>query len=90
MFWKYIFPVILCLLTAWFIRKFLCYVEHGSSKEERLPRLIVIIICLLAFAPIVNYIAFIATIFSALCIEEIQFREKPFKNEKLQKWLLKE
>ena len=91
MFWKYIFPVILCLLLAWFIRKFLCIKPFRNSEEQRIPRLWIILLCLLAFVPILDYIIFGGTVIGLLAFADcadIEFRKKPFKSEKLQKWLL--
>ena len=87
MFWKYIFPLILCILLAIFARKFLCYREP-HTEAQRMPRLLVIVICLLGFAPIINYIIFVSGVFAFILIDEVEWREKPFKNEKLQKWLM--
>lgn len=91
MFLKYILPVLLCLLLAFFIRKFLCIRGYRNSEEKRIPRIWIILLCLIAFAPIVNYMVFVVTIFCLiLCCDasNIHFREKPFKNEKFQNWLL--
>lgn len=87
MFWKYVFPIILCLLLAWFIRKFLCI----GINERRVPRLFIIILCILGFMPVLNYALFILIVVTLLIFPDaidITFREKPFKNEKLQKWLI--
>ena len=92
MFWKYWFAVLMCCLIALFTRKFLCVKEYRSSEEERIPRIWIIILILAGFIPIVNYIIigilliiFVGSIIEGDCL---YMREKPFKNERFQKWLL--
>ena len=92
MFWKYWFAVLLCCLFAWFMRKFLCTKEYKNSKEERIPRIWIILMVLIGFIPIVNYVlvAIMVVILGTASIdgEILYMRKEPFKNKKLQKWLL--
>lgn len=92
MFWKYWFAVLLCCLIAWFVRKFLCTKEYRSSEEERIPRIWTFLLILIGFVPIVNYVLGAAMIVilvtAAIDGDLLYMREEPFKNKKLQKWLL--
>lgn len=93
MFWSYTFPLLLCFFLAWFIRKFLCTKEYERSAEEhRIPRLWMILLMACGFIPIINFIVFIIvfiTILVRTSSNELYFRDKPFKNEKFQNWLMK-
>lgn len=92
MFWRYWFAVLLCCLIAWFIRKFLCTKEYRSSEEERIPRIWTIFLILVGFIPIANYVFVVIMIIllgaAYLDGDALYMREEPFKNKKLQKWLL--
>ena len=93
MFWKYIFPLLLCFFLAWFIRKFLCTKEWSTSIEaSRIPRLWIILLMACGFIPIANYIVFIlvlGAITLAILVKDLYLRDKPFKNEKFRNWLMK-
>lgn len=93
MFWSYTFPLLLCFFLAWFIRKFLCTKEYSRSTEEyRIPRLWMILLMACGFIPIINFIVFIIvfiTILVRTSSNDLYFRDKPFKNEKFQNWLMK-
>jgi hypothetical protein len=93
MFWKYIFPLLLCFFLAWFIRKFLCTKEYRRDAEEcRIPRLWMILLMACGFIPIANYIVFgfvLILIIIVICEGDLYLRDKPFKNEKFQNWLMK-
>lgn len=92
MFWKYIFPVILCFVFTLLIRKF---VEFEVEYEEwrRPPRMLILIIIALGFAPILNY--FVALIEIILFIVVLAtdgkdtFRICKLKDTKINKWLFK-
>ena len=94
MFWKYIFPLLLCFFLAWFMRKFLC-TKKGSrrdAEECRIPRLWMFLLMACGFIPIANYIIFVMVLIAIILIlsdGDLDFREKPFKNEKFQNWLMK-
>ena len=93
MFWKYIFPLLLCFFLAWFIRKFLCTKGYRRDEEEfRIPRLWIILLMAAGFIPIANYAIFgivLVVIIVLQASDELHFRSKPFKNEKFHNWLMK-
>ena len=92
MFWKYIFPIILCFVFTLLFRKFVEF-EVEYKKWKRPPRLLVLIVIALGFAPVLNYfIAFaeITLFIIALTSDEkdtIRIRE--LKDTKINKWLFK-
>lgn len=92
MFWKYIFPVILCLVFALLIRKFVEF-EADYKEWKRPPRILILIVIALGFAPIFNYfIAFIEILLfiTALLLgEEGSLRIRELKDTKTNKWLFK-
>lgn len=92
MFWKYLFPLFLCFFLAWFIRKFLCTITVLGRKERRIPRIWIIFIMLGGFIPIVNYVVAVLVITFVIIssgMGDLEMRKEPFKNKKLQNWLLK-
>lgn len=92
MFWKYIFPIILCFVFTLLFRKFVEF-EIEYKKWKRPPRLFVLIVIALGFAPILNYfIALIEVIlFMIILISDGKdtFRIRELKDTKINKWLFK-
>lgn len=92
MFWKYIFPIILCFVFTLLIRKFVEF-EVEYKEWKRPPRLLVLIVIALGFAPVLNY--FIALVEIVLFIIVLAsdgkdtFRIRELKDTKINKWLFK-
>lgn len=92
MFWKYIFPVILCFVFTLLIRKF---VEFEGRYEEwkRPPRILVLTIIALGFIPIFNYLValveIILFIMTLVTNGEDTCRIRKLKDTKINKWLFK-
>lgn len=92
MFWKYIFPVILCFVFTLLIRKFVEF--EGNYKEwKRPPRMLMLIIIALGFVPIFNYlIVLIEIIFFIMTLVtngECGSRIRKLEDTKINNWLFK-
>ena len=92
MFWRYIFPIILCFVLILLIRKFVEF-ENEYRKWRRLPRILVLIIIALGFVPILNYIIVLVEIILFIVVlvtdGEDTFRICKLKDTKINKWLFK-
>lgn len=84
MWWKYFFPMILNILLWFVLRTFFYFKsDYPDSKPIRIPRIIGLLIILLAFIPIVNYISVAFIIFIALYFMsfEMLFLRKDYINK---------
>jgi hypothetical protein len=92
MFWKYIFPIILCFVFTLLIRKFVEF-EVEYKKWKRPPRLLVLIVIALGFVPIFNYFVALLEVILFIMIlvtdGEDSFRIRELKDTKLNNWLFK-
>lgn len=92
MFWKYIFPIILCFVFTLLFRKFVEF-EVDYKEWKRPPRMLILIAIALGFAPVLNYfIAFAEIILFIIALtsdgkDVIRIRE--LKDTKINKWLFK-
>ena len=92
MFWKYIFPVILCFVFTLLFRKF---VEFEVKYEEwkRLPRILILILIVLGFVPIFNYLIALVEIilFIMVLVSDGTYlwRIRNLKDTKINNWLFK-
>ena len=92
MFWKYIFPVILCFVFTLLFRKF---VEFKVKYEEwkRPPRILILITIAFGFVPIFNYLIALVEIMIFIVVlvsdGERSSRICKLKDTKINNWLFK-
>ena len=92
MFWKYIFPVILCFVFTLLIRKFVEF-EISYKEWKRPSRMLILIIIAFGFAPIFNFFVALVEIILFIVVlvsdGEDTFRIRELKDTKINKWLFK-
>jgi hypothetical protein len=92
MFWKYIFPVILCFVFTLLFRQFVEF-EFKYEEWKRPPRILVLFFLALGFVPIFNYFVALLEVILFIMIlvtdGEDSFRIRELKDTKLNNWLFK-
>ena len=93
MFYKYILPLIICLLFAIIYRKNVEF-EYGYNKWRKVPRVLMFIFILLGCCPIINWFVAVFEIILfiiILCSDGSDFaRIRELKNNKINRWLFKD